>query len=134
MSNDSTRQELMISEKYLKDLLRQVVSLRAGGKCEFPGCINMQCDPHPAYSQGNNAIKYDPDACINLCADHHTGGNQSAHRAPLRFKKIIIENCVRSEEWWDAVMLRAHTRAKDDRYFREFWKEKLLEELRRAAA
>jgi len=123
----------MIAEKYLKDLLRQVVSLRAGGKCEFPGCINMQCDPHHAFSQSNNAIKYDPDACINLCADHHTGGNQSAHLSPLRFKKIIIENCVRSEEWADNILSIANQVVKDDKYFREVWKEKLLEELRRAA-
>ena len=45
----------------------------------------------------------------------------------------MIENCVRSEDWWDRVMFKAHTQVKDDKYFREMWKEKLLEELRRAA-
>lgn len=120
-----------VSDKYLRDLLREVVSIRAEGKCEFPLCINHQCDPHHAYSQKNNAIKYDFESCINLCAEHHTGGNQSAHRSPLQFKKIMIENLVRSEEWFDAVMLKAKRRTKDDRYFREECKEKLLEELKR---
>ena len=123
-----------VSDKYLRDLLRQVVSLRAGGKCEFPGCINMQCDPHHWHTQKNNAVKYNPDCCINLCAEHHTGGNQSAHRAPTLFKKIIIENCIRSEEWADNILSIANQVVKDDKYFREVWKEKLLEELRRAAA
>jgi len=123
-----------VSDKYLRDLLRQVVSLRAGGKCEFPGCINMQCDPHHWHTQKNNSVKYNPDCCINLCVEHHTGGNQSAHRAPTLFKKIIIENCIRSEEWADNILSIANQVVKDDKYFREVWKEKLLEELRRAAA
>ena len=103
---------MKISEKYLKELLRDVVSLRADGHCEFPGCLNVQCDPHHAYSQRNNAIKNDPDCCINLCAEHHTGNTISAHRSPLQFKKIIIENLVRSEEWFDQVMVKAHQRTK----------------------
>jgi len=36
---------MKVSDKYLKDLLREVVSIRANGFCEFPGCINHQCDP-----------------------------------------------------------------------------------------
>jgi len=122
---------MRISEKYLKDLLREVVSLRAAGRCEFPGCINVQCDPHHAYSQSNNAIKYDFDACINLCSLHHTAQANSAHKSPYFFKQIIIENLVRSEEWFDAVMVKAHTQRKDDNYFREEWKAKLLAELTR---
>ena len=124
----------MISERYLKNLLRDVVSLRAGEKCEFPGCINHQCDPHHAYSQSNNAIKYDQDCCINLCAGHHTGNTISAHRSPLQFKKIMIINGVRSEEWFDQVMVKAQVRQKDDKYFREEWKFKLMEELKRLGA
>jgi hypothetical protein len=43
----------------------------------------------------------------------------------------MIENLVRSEEWFDAVLRKAQARVKDDRYFREGWKEKLLAELTR---
>jgi hypothetical protein len=122
---------MRISEKYLKDLLREVVSLRAAGRCEFPGCINVQCDPHHAYSQSNNAIKYDFESCINLCDTHHNNSSAAPHRSKLQFKKIMIENLVRSEEWFDAVMCKAHTQRKDDNYFREEWKAKLLAELKR---
>jgi hypothetical protein len=125
---------MKVSDKYLKDLLREVVSIRANGKCEFPGCINHQCDPHHAYSQKNNAIKYDYDSCINLCVLHHTAQANSAHKSPYFFKKIIIENLVRSEEWFDAVLVKAQAVVKDDRYFREMWKEKLLAELKRLGA
>lgn len=125
---------MKVSDKYLRDLLREVVSVRAGGHCEFPGCQNTECDPHHAYSQGNNAIKFDPDCCINLCAGHHTGNTISAHRSPMQFKKIIIENNIRSEEWFDQVLSKARAVVKDDNYFREMWKERLLAELGRLAA
>ena len=125
---------MRVSEKYLKELLRIVVAGRAGGICEFPGCINHQCDPHHACSQRNNAIKYDPDCCINLCTEHHTGNTISAHRSPLQFKKIIIENLVRSEEWFDEVMVKAQRVVKDDNYFREECKFKLLAEKELMAA
>jgi hypothetical protein len=124
----------MTSDKYLKELLRDVVSQRAGGHCEFPGCNIQECDPHHWHSKSNHAILYDPDACINLCAGHHTGNTLSAHRSPFQFKKVIIENCVRSEDWADQVMIKAHQVVKDDKYFRETCKFKLLDELKKAAA
>jgi hypothetical protein len=34
-----------VSEEYLRDLLREIVSLRANNCCEYPGCKNTECDP-----------------------------------------------------------------------------------------
>jgi hypothetical protein len=95
-----------VSDKYLLDLLREVVSIRAGGRCEYPGCCETSCDPHHWYSKKNLSIRYDPDACLYLCAEHHTGGTYSAHRSPELFKNKIISSGVRSQEWADSILIK----------------------------
>jgi hypothetical protein len=119
---------MKISDKYLRNLLREVVSHRAYGHCEFPGCSRSDCDPHHWKSKKNNAIKYDPDACINLCCEHHTSGVISAHGTPSNFKAIILCR-VRTPSWADSVMRKARQAVKDDNAFREKEKARLLEEL-----
>lgn len=123
-----------VSDKYLRDLLREVVSRRAGGRCEFPDCHETACDPHHAESKKNTAVRWDADACINLCTGHHTGETISAHRSPLFFKTIIIESGVRTAEWFGAVRQKANVIIKDSEFFRIEMKEKLQNELRRNAA
>jgi hypothetical protein len=115
--------------------LRQVVSARAAGHCEFPACSNTECDPHHWRSKKNLAIRYDPDACLYLCAKHHTGGAHAAHKIPNLFKIIIISSGVRSQEWANTVEQKKNliiTGFKEA--FRETCKEQLEDELRRLAA
>lgn len=120
-----------MTEKKLLILLREVVSARAGGRCEFPGCKNTDCDPHHTGGRGN-AVKYDPDTCMNLCSGHHTSGAISAHGKPEIFKQIIIESGVRSAEWFDEVNRKKNLYAKDGPDDREKWKERLQNELIRS--
>jgi len=90
---------MIVSDRYLLNLLREIVSIRADGHCEYPGCFETSCDPHHWYSKNNLSIRYDPDACLYLCAGHHTGSIWSAHRAPAGFQAKIIFNDVRSLGW-----------------------------------
>jgi hypothetical protein len=124
---------MAVSEKSLLLLLRDVVSARASGRCEFPGCQKTDADPHHAGGRGN-AVLFDPDTCINLCACHHTSGATSAHGTPEAFKAAIINTKVRPYDWFDGVRFKANQVVKDTAEFRAEWKERLLNELRRAAA
>jgi hypothetical protein len=111
-----------------------VVSARASGMCEFPGCYKTDCDPHHAGGRGN-AVKYDPDTCINLCTGHHNGNTVSAHLSPDLFKQLIITNGVRSREWFEEVAKKKNMVVRDNDF--EFFvacKERLQNELRRLAA
>jgi len=125
---------MKVSDKYLLDLLRQVVSLRAGGCCEYFGCPNIDCDPHHVYSRENKSIRYDPDSCLYLCVHHHTGGQFSAHHKPEAFRIMIISTGVRTVEWWEVVWVRSLEIVRFNDAFRQEWKERLQEELRRLEA
>lgn len=121
-----------MTEKKLLILLREVVAARANFRCEFPGCTKTECDPHHVGGRGN-AVKYDPDCCINLCGGpdgHHVTGKISAHRTPVYFRLEIISHGVRSAEWFEEVNRKRNIIVKDTKEFREEWKEKLLNELR----
>lgn len=125
---------MKVSDKYLRDLLREIVSLRAHGVCEYPQCSNTDGDPHHWFSKKNLAVKYDPDACLYLCAFHHTASQYSAHKAPFTFKKKIIQCGVRSEAWKYEVLRRANqiiTVAPE--IYRQEQKIILLKELERLA-
>jgi len=112
-----------VSDKYLLDLLREIVSVHAGGHCEYPGCKNTECDPHHWFSKKNLSIKYDFNSCLNLCSEHHTAGKVSAHKSPNLFRSIIINCEVRSAEW----ALESHKKAAQiitvaPEIYREEWK------------
>ena len=124
-----------MTEKKLLTLLREVVAARANGHCEFPNCTETNCSPHHVGGRGN-AVKYDPDTCINLCDGingHHVYGMVSAHGTPHFFKAIIIEKGVRSAEWFEEVNRKKNLYSKDTPDDREKWKERLQKELREAA-
>jgi hypothetical protein len=125
-----------VTEKKLLILLREVVAARANFRCEFPGCTKTECDPHHVGGRGN-AVKYDPDTCINLCAGpdgHHVTGMVSAHGTPHFFKAIIIEKNIRTVEWFEEVNRKKNVIVKDTKEFRAACGEKLQAELRRIAA
>jgi hypothetical protein len=126
---------MKVSDKYLRDLLREIVSLRAGGVCEFPGCTETNGDPHHWFSKKNLAVKYSFENCLWLCNFHHTASAYSAHKAPFSFKKKIIQCGVRSEAWKYEVLRKANqiiTVAPE--IYRQEMKIVLLKELERLAA
>jgi len=125
---------MKVSDRYLLNLLRDVVSRRAGGRCEWPGCNEVACDPHHVFSKENKSIRYDPDVCLNLCCGHHTGNTLSAHQSPEYFLHIIIYERVRDVRWMAEANRRKNVIVKFNDQFRLSWKEKLQNELRGVAA
>jgi hypothetical protein len=117
-----------ISDKYLTDLLRQVVSLNASGVCEWPTCNSTICDPHHYFSRDNNAIRWDADSCLWLCSSHHTG-TISAHHEPMIFEAVIIYYQIRTAEWLQSVIEKRNMVVKDTPDYRQECKAKLLTQL-----
>jgi len=111
-----------VSDAYLLNLLREVVSIRAGGKCEFPGCNKVICDPHHIFSRDNKSVRYDKENIANLCDYHHRWAE--AHRDD--FVTVMIG--WRGEKWWDDLVIRKNIIIKFNGNFRQDWKEKLLGE------
>ena len=124
-----------VSDKYLMAISRRIVGLRAGWKCEFPGCNAYAEDlnHHHWFSRDNQSVRYDPDNGIWLCSNHHTG-LISAHREPMIFEAMIIYYHVRTVEWLQELTVKKNIIVKNNNSFREYWKEKLQEELGRLAA
>jgi len=123
-----------VSEKYLTDLLRKVVAAKANYVCEWPGCNSTLCDPHHYFSRENNAIRWDADSCLWLCANHHTG-TISAHHTPMIFEQVIIYYQVRTIEWLQSVIeKRNQIIALPKEIYRQECKKKLLADLERMAA
>lgn len=124
-----------VSDKYLRDLLRIIVDGRAGGFCEFPGCMERNCDPAHRWSKSNLSIRYNADACVNLCVHHHTADLFSAHKSPEDFWKFIIESGVRSREWEEEILIiKNKIITIPESQFREKCKFKLLAEKELLAA
>jgi len=104
------------SERCLLDLWREVVFLRAGYRCEYPGCRRGNreyLNPHHIYSRIHGSTKFDPDNGMCLCSGHHTLNENSAHHDP-EFKEIIIANGVRTREFYDKLRMRAFSPCKND--------------------
>ena len=124
---------MSVSEKYLRDLLRRVVSWKAYGTCEWPTCNSTICDPHHYFSRDNNAIRWDADSCLWLCQTHHVG-TISAHHEPMIFEAVIIYYQIRTIEWLQSVIEKRNLVVKDTPVYRQKCKWKLLAELGRMAA
>ena len=119
---------MAVSDKFLLNLLRQVVSIRAGGSCEFPGCSNTECDPHHTFSRGNKSTRYNPDNCAWLCNEHHRW-SESHYEG---FRLIMLG--LRGAQWWCNLTHAKNQVVKFNDAFRAGWKEKLQDELKRMAA
>lgn len=106
------------------DLWSKVVKSRAGYRCEYPNCKKTEyLNSHHFITRKNNATRYDPFNGICLCPYHHTLGEFSAHKDPY-FKDVLIENEIRSTEFFKELRLRANKIVKQ-RDAQTFWKEKL---------
>lgn len=103
------------TDKELLNLWQKAVKLRAGYKCEYPGCSKTEyLNAHHIHSKSKAGTKFDTDNGICLCSGHHSLNNNSAHKDP-DFKDIIIEADVRSRKFFERLRLRAFTPTKIDK-------------------
>jgi hypothetical protein len=122
---------MIVSDAYLKDLLRQVVCLKAHGHCEYPGCpvAGEDLNPHHFFSVDNNSLRYNDEACLWLCTPHHTGITESAHLSPEAFNDLILSRGVRSYGWFLNLIATKNQIIRNDNDFRVICKGRLLEKL-----
>jgi len=119
---------MKVSDDHNLKLLRDVVSARAGHVCEWPGCASTDCDPHHVFGRANKAVRYDPENCAWLCNVHH----REAEASPRDFNAIMV--ALRGNSWWVELVRAKNQVVKFNDAFRSEWKERLKNELRRAAA
>lgn len=119
---------MIVSDKYVLNLLRDVVSARAGHKCEWPGCNKTECDPHHIFSRENKSTRYSPDNCAWLCNEHH----RCAEASRNEFTAMMVE--IRGVDWWIDLVHAKNQVVKFNDQFRAEWKERLQNELRGVSA
>ena len=100
-------------------LWAEIVKLRAGNKCEYPGCYKTTyLNAHHVFSKSRASTKYDLENGISLCAGHHSLNNDSAHKDPEFLNKILGRldgyKAIRTEGWFQVLRLRAYTPQKLD--------------------
>lgn len=84
------------SEKTLLALVREVVFIRAGNRCEYPKCgSRLHLSLHHAISRRNYAAKFSPDCCVSLCQKHH----DLAEKNREKLVKTLIRHKVRPADW-----------------------------------
>ena len=118
---------MIVSETYLLKLHREVTGLRAGWKCEFPGCpaCGKDLNPHHQFGRGYSLL-FDPQYSIWLCTPHHTGERPSAHLTPNDFEIIIRVANVRTAQWFEEGERLSNVIVKNTNDIRLWWKKELL--------
>lgn len=119
--------KLIVSDKKLLALLREVTLLRARDKCEYPNCTvrATQLHPHHYFNKKNQSVRYDPLNIIVLCHIHHTSGNDAAHLDP-DWKEKWLKSGKRPEGWLEELTARKNQIVKNNAKFKEEWYQKLL--------
>ena len=102
------------TNKELLNLWQQIIKAKANYKCEYPNCRKTEyLNAHHIHSKSKRSTRYDPDNGICLCSGHHSLNNNSAHKDP-DFKSILIENNIRTKEFFEKLKFRAFQPAKLD--------------------
>ena len=114
---------MAVSDKRLLNLLRQVMDKRTDGHCEWPGCCQVDCDPHHIFHKSHKSVRYFPGNLVNLCNAHHRYAEANPH--DFRYEMVVM----RGNDWWIDLVQRKNEVVKFDNHFREMWKEILLKEL-----
>ncbi|MEN6375509.1 MAG: hypothetical protein ABFD75_12145 [Smithella sp.] len=114
---------MKVSDATLLRMWGKIVKLKAGNKCEYPGCtVNAtQLHPHHYYNKKNQSVRYDPLNGICLCHIHHTNGNEAAHLDP-DFKEKWLSSGKRPEGWLQKLTDRKNQIVKNNQFYRENWK------------
>ncbi len=102
------------SDKELLSIWQEIIKVRAKYKCEYPNCRKTEyLNAHHIHSKSKKSTRYDTDNGICLCSGHHSLNNNSAHKDP-DFKSILIENNIRTKEFFEKLRYRAFQPAKLD--------------------
>lgn len=121
---------MTVSDKFLLNLLREVVSTRSGGHCEWPGCNKTECDPHHIFSRENKSVRYDPTNIAWLCNTHHRWAEELGTK---KFIQYLLNTKLRLPEWEVELTIRKNAIVKANNQFRAEWKARLLDHLREVA-
>lgn len=118
-----------VSDLKLLKLWSELVKLRAGHKCEYPGCqTKTGLNSHHIFSKRHVATRYDTSNGLCLCIWHHTFGNFAAHRDPL-FLEVIIKSKVRCRALIDKMAALRNIVTKNNNDFKTAAMEVLNQEL-----
>ncbi len=113
------------SETELDNLWRKAAILRTS-VCEFPFCHKTEhLNAHHIYSRSRKSVRWDLDNSLVLCPFHHSLGNDSAHKSP-DFKQVMIDNGIRTREFWDKLECKAKTPVKVDRNLEKLYLDDYL--------
>jgi hypothetical protein len=123
-------------KKECLDLWQKIVKLKAGNKCEFPGCHRKEhLNAHHFFRRQHTSVLVDPDNGLALCPTHHTLGKESAHHDP-DFKDKILGRLpgykpIRTEQWYKLLFRKAWTPQKLDWQMEKLYLRKELERYRK---
>lgn len=110
--NKNTKKSL---DKECLKLWQEVIKKRANYICEYPLCRKSEnLNAHHIITRSNYAVRYDTDNGICLCSGHHSMLTCSAHKDPF-FKDTLIENGVRTKEFFSKLKLRSAQFYKPDK-------------------
>lgn len=116
-------------------LWAEIAKLRAGNRCEYPGCYKTNnLNAHHVFSRSRQSTRYDVENSICLCSGHHSLNNDSAHKDPCFLKKILGEMSgfkpIRTKQWFDLLYRKAYTPQKLDLKLELIYLQKKLGELK----
>lgn len=123
-------------EKKCHDLWRDIIFLRAGGKCEYFGCSREATQPHHVKTKGHcRHLRFDLDNGMALCYPHHKGSNEAVHSDINAKDKILGKypgyKAIRTEEWFIKLERKALKPYKLDLNLELLYLAKKLDELKK---
>jgi hypothetical protein len=93
----------------------ELVKLRAGLRCEYPGCNFVgtieTLEAHHYFTKRMYALRLDPENGLSHCKIHHTQSVQAAHGGDGSYRRVIVEGSngyppSRSKEWLDSLIMK----------------------------
>jgi len=115
-------------DKRLDEAWSLLIKLIAGNQCER--CFKTTyLNSHHIFSRSNKSVRWHIPNGICLCAGCHALNNDSAHKSPLLFAEWIKHK--RGEQWYNNLMMRAHSVGKLTTFEKEIILKELQEEIKK---
>lgn len=87
---NSSIDKLKLTDNKVKKLWRNIVIIRAKGKCQYPGCeCTKSLNAHHIIDKQIHLLRYDEENGLALCFYHHKMGLISAHKDPFFIEKML---------------------------------------------